>query len=131
MKTSNVIFDEVAHTYHLNGKKLKGITGTLIPHAIGQKYADVPEHILAEKAKYGKLVHSEIEMYLQGFEPSEPTDEFLAFKKWEWYSDIKFIQSEFIVSDNENFATPIDAIDGENNLYDWKTTYVLDLERLS
>ena len=41
-------------------------------------------------------------------------------------SDIKFIQSEFIVSDNENFATPIDAIDDENNLYDWKTTYVLD-----
>ena len=66
MKTSNVIYDEVAHTYHLNEKKLQGITGTLIPHAIGQKYADVPEHILAEKAKYGKLVHSEIEMYLNG-----------------------------------------------------------------
>ena len=62
MNKSNVIYDEVAHTYHLNGKQLKGITGTLIPHAIGQKYADVPEHILAEKAKYGKLVHSEIEV---------------------------------------------------------------------
>ena len=80
MNKSKVIYDEVEHTYHLNGKKLKGITGTLIPHAIGQKYADVPEHILAEKAKYGKLVHSEIEMYLNGFEPSEPTPEFLAFK---------------------------------------------------
>ena len=121
MKTSNVIYDEVAHTYHLNGKKLQGITGTLIPHAIGQKYADVPEHILAEKAKHGKLVHSEIEMYLQGFEPSEPTDEFLAFKKWKWYSYIKFIQSEFIVSDNENFATPIDAIDDETTYRDWET----------
>ena len=81
MKTSNVIYDEVAHTYHLNGKQLKGITGTLIQHAIGQKYADVPEHILAEKAKYGKLVHSEIEMYLNGFEPSDPTPEFIAFKR--------------------------------------------------
>ena len=54
MNKSNVIYDEVAHTYHLNEKKLQGITGTLIPHAIGQKYADVPEHILAEKAKIRK-----------------------------------------------------------------------------
>lgn len=131
MVASNVIFDEVEHTYHLNGKKLKGITGTLIPHAIGQKYADVPEHILAEKAKYGKLVHSEIEMYLNGFEPSEPTDEFLAFKKWQSLTKIKFVQTEFIVSDNENFATPIDGIDDEFNLYDWKTTYFLDKEYLS
>lgn len=131
MNKSNVIFDEVEHTYHLNGKQLKGITGTLIPHAIGQKYADVPEHILAEKAKYGKLVHSEIEMYLNGFEPSEPTDDFLAFKKWQSLTKIEFVESEFIVSDNENFATPIDAIDEDYNLYDWKTTYFLDKEYLS
>ena len=131
MNKSSVIFDEVEHTYHLNGKKLKGITGTLIPHAIGQKYADVPEHILAEKAKYGKLVHSEIEMFLNGFEPSEPTDEFLAFKKWQSLTKIEFVESEFIVSDNENFATPIDGIDDEFNLYDWKTTYFLDKEYLS
>ena len=131
MKKSNVIFDEVEHTYHLNGKQLKGITGTLIPHAIGQKYADVPEHILAEKAKYGKLVHSEIEMYLNGFEPSEPTPEFLAFKGWVLGNDIKFEFAEFIVTDNENFATPIDAIDEYYNLYDWKTTAVLDKESIS
>ena len=132
MNKSNVIFDEAEHTYHLNGKQLKGITGTLIPHAIGQKYADVPEHILAEKAKYGKLVHSEIEMYLNGFEPSEPTDEFLAFKKWQLLlTKIEFVQTEFIVSDNENFATPIDGIDINGNIYDWKTTYVLDKESIS
>ncbi len=131
MNKSSVIYDEIGHTYHLNGKKLKGITGTLIPHAIGQKYADVPEHILAEKAKYGKRVHSEIEMFLNGFEPSEPTPEFLAFKKWQSLTKIKFIQAEFIVSDNENFATPIDGIDDEFNLYDWKTTYFLDKEYLS
>ena len=131
MNKSNVIYDEVAHTYHLNGKKLKGITGTLIPHAIGQKYADVPEHILAEKAKYGKLVHSEIEMYLQGFEPSEPTPEFLAFKKWVLEEDLGFEFAEFIVSDNENFATPIDGVDYESNIFDWKTTAILDKESIS
>ena len=131
MRKSNVIFDEVEHTYHLYGKKLQGITGTLIPHAIGKKYADVPEHILAEKAKYGKLVHSEIEMYLNGFEPSEPTDEFLAFKKWQSLTKIEFVESEFIVSDNENFATPIDGVDIDENIYDWKTTAVLDKESIS
>ena len=99
MNKSNVIYDEVAHTYHLNEKKLQGITGTLIPHAIGQKYADVPEHILAEKAKYGKLVHSEIEMYLNGFKPSDPTDEFIAFKRWYCSNNIVFDFSEFIVRD--------------------------------
>ena len=131
MKKSNVIYDEVEHTYHLNGKKLQGITGTLIPHAIGQKYADVPEHILAEKAKYGKLVHSEIEMYLQGFEPSEPTPEFLAFKNWILEEDLGFEFAEFIVTDSENFATPIDGIDVNGNIYDWKTTTVLDKESIS
>ena len=131
MKASNVIFDEVEHTYHLNGKKLQGITGTLIPHAIGKKYADVPDSILIPAMEKGKRVHGEIEMYLQGFEPSEPTDEFRAFKKWQYLTKIKFVKSEFIVSDNENFATPIDAIDEEKNLYDWKTTHVLDLESLS
>ena len=131
MNKSNVIYDEVAHTYHLNGKKLQGITGTLIPHAIGQKYADVPEHILAEKAKYGKLVHSEIEMYIQGFIPSDPTPEFIAFKKWFLGNDVMFQFSEFIVSDNENFATPIDGIDSNYNIYDWKTTAILDKESIS
>lgn len=131
MNKSNVIFDEVEHTYHLNGKQLKGITGTLIPHAIGQKYADVPEHILAEKAKYGKLVHSEIEMFLNGFEPSEPTPEFLAFKNWILEEDLGFDFAEFIVTDNENFATPIDGVDVHRNIYDWKTTAVLDKESIS
>ena len=131
MNKSNVIFDEVEHTYHLNGKQLKGITGTLIPHAVGQKYADVPEHILAEKAKYGKWVHSEIEMYVNGFEPSEPTPEFLAFKGWVLGNDIKFEFAEFIVTDNENFATPVDGIDIDGNIYDWKTTAVLDKESIS
>lgn len=131
MNKSNVIFDEVEHTYHLNGKKLQGITGTLIPHAIGQKYADVPEHILAEKAKYGKLVHSEIEVFFNGFEPSEPTPEFLAFKKWLCGNDIMFEFAEFIVTDNENFATPIDGVDINANIYDWKTTAILDKESIS
>ena len=131
MNKSNVIYDEVEHTYHLHGKKLQGITGTLIPHAIGQKYADVPEHILAEKAKYGKLVHGEIEMYLNGFEPSYSTPEFLAFEKWQSLTKIKFQFSEFVVSDNENFATPIDGIDDYFNIYDWKTTTVLDKESIS
>jgi len=131
MKASNVIFDEVEHTYHLDGKKLQGITGTLIPHAIGKKYADVPDSVLIPAMEKGKRVHSEIEMYLNGFEPSEATDEFRAFKKWQSLIKIEFVKTEFIVSDNANFATPIDAIDNENNLYDWKTTYVLDLESLS
>ncbi len=131
MNKSNVIFDEVEHTYHLNEKQLKGITGTLIQHAIGQKYADVPEHILAEKAKYGKWVHSEIEMFLNGFEPSEPTPEFLAFKKWILEEDLWFDFAEFIVTDSENFATPIDGIDDDFNIYDWKTTAVLDKESIS
>ena len=131
MNKSNVIYDEVEHTYHLHGKKLQGITGTLIPHAIGQKYADVPEHILAEKAKYGKLVHGEIEMYLNGFEPRDPTPEFLAFKKWQSLIKIEFFKTEFVVSDNENFATPIDGIDDYFNIYDWKTTTVLDKESIS
>ena len=131
MNKSNVIFDEVEHTYHLNGKQLEGITGTLIPHAIGQKYADVPDGVLIPAMQKGKLVHSEIEMYLKGFESSDPTDEFLAFKNWILEEDLEFEFAEFIVTDSENFATPIDGIDINENIYDWKTTAVLDKESIS
>ena len=132
MKTSKVIFDEIEHTYTLNGKKLKGITGTLIPHAIGNKYEDIPENILKIKAEHGKKVHGEIQLFLCAFEPKEPTQEFLAFKEWYKKTDnIIFEESEFIVSDEENFATAIDLIDTNGNIYDIKTTYILDKEYLS
>ena len=127
MKRSNVIFDSVAHAYLLDGKQLKGITGTLLTHAIGNKYADVPASVLEGARQKGKSIHEEIELYINGFAPANPSDEFFAFANL----GKKFIESEFVVSDEKNFATPIDLIDEENNLYDIKTTYTLDLDYLS
>ena len=127
MKKSKVIFDGVAHTYFLNGEQLKGITGTLLTHALGNKYVDVPASVLENARKKGKRIHEEIEMYINGFAPAEPSDEFVAFANL----CKKFVESEFVVSDEKNFATPIDLIDEECNLYDVKTTYALDLDYLS
>ena len=55
----------------------------------------------------------------------------MAFEKWLCGNDVMFEFAEFIVTDNENFATPIDGVDVDRNIYDWKTTAVLDKESIS
>ena len=61
LKKSQVVFNEENHTYHLNEVELQGITSTLIKRAFPDKYADVPEEVLAEAARRGTELHKEIE----------------------------------------------------------------------
>lgn len=119
---SNVIYDETKHTYTLEGKPLKGITGMLSRHLFPNKYEGIPDHIMEAARERGKRIHAEIEMYLNGFPPSQPSPEFIALT----LLDLYFKESEFIVTDGENFATPIDLIGDDMMIYDIKTTYKVD-----
>lgn len=127
LKRSNVIFDAINHTYMLDGKKLSGITKLMSVKLFPDKYKDVPESIIEKAREKGSMIHDQIHMAVEGFLPSEPTEEYNAIK------DIldKFIESEFIVSDDKMYASAIDLIDNDLNLYDIKTTYKLDKEYVS
>lgn len=121
---SPVVFDEIDHTYKLGELYLSGITGMLSRQLFQGKYDGIPEHIMERAREKGKSIHSEIEMYNNGFTPSDPSPEFMAFMML----DLHVIASEYIVSDEKHFATPIDIVDDRVILYDIKTTYKLDKE---
>lgn len=122
LNQSRVVFDPVNHTYMLDGKMLSGITGVLSKWLFPDKYKDVPQHIVEHAKERGTLIHNQIHMAFEGFVPADPTEEYKAFMK----HDKNFIASEYIVSDNERYASAIDLIDDELNLYDVKTSYKLD-----
>ena len=126
LKQSGVVFNEVEHTYTLNGKQLSGVTSVIRRHVFPDKYQDVPKHILDKRAAFGTQFHKDMELYINtGIESS--TDTFNVFR--EHYKDgIKFIASEYIVTDGEHYASPIDAVDSDFNLYDFKTNSQKDIE---
>lgn len=129
LQKNQVIFDEEKHTYTLGDKKLKGITWIISKYIKPDKYINIPQDVLDKAIERGHTVHKEIEMYVNGFPFSEVSNETSNFYKIA--KDIKFIESEYCVTDEVNFASNIDIIDSNYNLYDIKTTYSLDKESLS
>lgn len=129
LSLSTVQFLKDEHEYWLNGKKLSGITGMIERHICPDRYKGIPEHILEQAREKGSLVHEEIETYINTGENGF-TDEFSALKKSKFLEQYKTLSPEYLVSDNEYFATLIDlvAIDekGFIDLIDWKTIYRLD-----
>jgi len=122
---SNVSFDPVEHIYTLpDGRQLFGITGLLNRQLYGgKKYDGVPNAILEAAAERGSKIHQEVEMfYAIGSEPFSKEAGAVVDK----LKDKKIIEAEYLVSDEENFATAIDLVDSDFNLYDIKTTAVLD-----
>lgn len=124
---SAVIFDNEKHEYTLksNGKKLKGITGVIKKHLFPEMYKNIPDSILAKAAERGTAIHEEVELYCNGFQFAEPSEEGRAFICWAERNKMRFEHCEYLVTDGENFASAIDLIDKNGNLYDIKTTSVL------
>ena len=127
---SVVEFNHETHTYTLNGVELSGVTSILKRYLFADKYANVPEAILNRAAEYGTRVHSDVEMFINGFTPEEISTELQSFIDW---SNGKTLQSEVLVN-NDIVASMIDVVElveGGVNIYDIKTTSVLDMEYLS
>jgi len=145
-----VVFDELTHTYELDGKKfLMGVTTLLKKHGLSpSEYANIPEEVLMKAACRGTAVHHLFEDYDNG-EPVAPYDVryedgtlvlsqadfekvFKAYKKL----GLKVIASEYLVSDNELIASSIDKViatdvEDEFVLDDVKTTSTIHKESVS
>lgn len=127
---SSVVFNAENHTYTLDGKQLSGITSLLHRQLFQDMYADVNQDVLQKAAERGTLVHQNCELADEGFDVD--TIEATNYLKLKEENNLTFEQSEYLVSDNEHYASCIDKVYREDDttfsLGDIKTTYSLNKE---
>lgn len=128
---SQVIFNPDEHTYMLGGKELSGITSVISRQLFPDKYRDVPEDVLKKAAERGTMIHSICEL-VDDMGISHDSDEAQGYKELKDDWGLRYECSEYLVSDDEHYASCIDKVYRENEtdftLGDIKTTYVLDKE---
>lgn len=127
---SSVVFNAENHTYTLDGKQLSGITSLLHRQLFPDMYSGIDQEVLQRAADRGTLVHQNCELADEGFEVNTP--EAVNYKMLMAKYDFTFEQSEYLVSDNEHYASSIDKVyrvsDDTFCLADIKTTYALNKE---
>lgn len=137
---SKVRFDEEQHRYFLGEKELSGITGTLIKKAFPDTYKGIPDSVLAKAAERGSVVHQNLELFDTVFN-SDVNIMHSVLPEVKDYNEmiisygLHHVDSEYLVTDNENFASAIDKVlaDNEGNIYlaDIKTTATLHYDNVS
>lgn len=130
---SGVVFNEEAHTYHLDGKELHGITKYISNYICPNKYTFIKQDVLEKAAKRGSEIHKGIELMNNGFLPYDDKPEYRNYQYIVDTWNLTHIASEYTVTDRDFFATNIDGVyhrNGEIILVDYKTTAKLDHEYL-
>lgn len=129
--SSKIIFDNINHTYWLNKKQLSGITGMINEHLFPNKFDNIPAKVLDKATERGSQVHEACFKYdLLGVMEMPEVGHYKAIKD---ICGIEVLKNEYIVSDNKNFASPIDIVamvNGSLSLIDIKASYELDIEYL-
>lgn len=129
---SQIIFDQQAHTYTTpDGVCLQGITGMIERQLFPDKYSGVPEFVMKRAAERGSFVHEVCEL-VDDLGIEHESEEARNYQKLKESYGLRYEASEYLVSDNEHFASCIDKVYRENDndfsLGDIKTTYKLDKE---
>ena len=124
--SNRVYFEPVSHSYLLDGDTLlMGVTELMSKHGLGADYAGIKKDVLDNAAKEGTAIHREIQDYENGESVlNSPLIE--DYKKL----GLKFIESEYPVSDYALIASAIDGVyrGSKTNsviLLDYKTTQQL------
>lgn len=130
LNKSSVVFNSEDHTYILNGKQLSGITSLLDRQLFKDKYLGIPEEILRKAAERGTYIHQCCELVDEGF--LSDNQESINYLRLKEKYNLRFEESEYLVSDNEHVASCIDKVyrydDTTFFLGDIKTTYKLNKE---
>lgn len=130
MKKSKVIFNKEDHTYKLGEVFLQGITGILSKHLFQDKYDNVPDFVLQRAASRGTFIHECCELVdTLGIIPdSIEAQNYIKLKE---EHGLNTIANEYIVSDEQHFASAIDVVLSDYSLADIKTTAKFDNEYVS
>ncbi len=127
---SPVLFDELNHTYTLDGKELSGVTSLLSRQLFADKYSGIPDDVLAKAAEYGSNVHERIELS-DTFGGSDDDTIVKVYRELKAQHGLSTLANEYLVSDNDYIASSIDIVfEGDSETYvditDTKTTSKLD-----
>lgn len=121
MNECPVVFDELLHTYTLDGKQLSGITTLLDRQLFPDKYSGVSEAVLDRAKMRGSIVHQQIELHDElGTEADTPL--LIDYEKIKEQNGLKVSANEYLVSDLDHVASSIDIVFEGNILCDIKTT---------
>lgn len=134
LRYSKIKFDPVGHIYTApDGRALQGITGMLQRQLFPDEYADVPKAILDNAADRGSNIHAQVE-FCDDFGTTNDTPEVVNYQRLIKERGLKPIESEYLVSDNEHFASSIDKVyevsDTEYILGDIKTGRTLNEDKV-
>lgn len=132
LNKSDVSFDQESHIYTApDGRILDGITGMISRQLFPNKYSGVDEEILKRAAERGSFIHSVCEL-IDSIGIDNDTPEAHGYKALKEQYGLVHEESEYLVTDNEHFASCIDKVYRDNDdtfsLGDIKTTYKLDKE---
>lgn len=115
---TNVHFDELTHSYLLDGDKfIMGVTSLMKKHGLAPDYGDVDPQVLEKAAERGTAIHKLLEAYDNG-EVVNETDELKAYKRL----GLNVVASEYLITDGEMVASSIDKVLSDGSLADVKTT---------
>ncbi len=129
---SHISLDPVSHTYMTaDGEARQGITGMLHRQLFPDMYADIPQDTLEKAAERGKEIHTLAE-FADEFDLSCDNGVIKAYRDAVSKQGWQYEASEYIVTDGETFASPIDKVyrlsDTDYILADIKTTSRLNKE---
>ena len=124
VNNTQVFFEPLSHTYLCGDKVLIGVTTLMAKHGLSPDYSNIPAATLKKAADEGTAIHREIQDYDNGLSVLRTPliEEYIALCA---EKGLKFVASEYLVSDNETVASSIDCVYGEKNeviLVDIKTT---------
>lgn len=127
-----MIFDQQAHTYTTpDGVCLQGVTGMIERQLFPDKYSGVPDFVMKRAAERGSFIHEVCEL-IDDLDVDHESEEARNYQRLKEEHALWYEESEYLVSDNEHFASCIDKVyresDTEFSLGDIKTTYKLDKE---
>lgn len=131
-------FNEDDHRYfRADGKELQGITGILHRRIFKDQYKGVSQAVLMNAAERGHFIHSRIELF-DNTGLGNDIPEVMAYSRLKELYELEHLASEYLISDDEHYATAIDKVfhgrqkpENEVTLGDIKTTYNLNREYLS
>jgi hypothetical protein len=134
-RDSNILLTE-DHKYYYGFKELSGITGMLKQFISPHKLDGIDPEVLENARKRGAGIHEALDGLIKNKCSDEMNVDFIneALKIYDKLAELNMIAiaSEYIVSDFENFASPIDVIGynetGEIFILDLKCTSVLDYD---
>ena len=125
---SPVVHIDEPYSYWLGQQELSGCTSILKRHLFGDKYANVPDFGLQRAADRGSNIHYEVSMFENGgISPS--TQEGINYAE-KIKPKLNVLASEYMVSDEEHFASSIDLVDYLGKKKDKHRVRLIDIKTM-